>query len=85
MGDDCDGGEHSENPCGQGHVSGVGGAEGYSIVRKFVIPSGLKPRFLANLQMMNITASVLFPGIDGLGRSIKEMLGLEAARCVNAM
>ena len=60
--------------------SGVHGGEGCSIVKKYIIPSKLKPKFLANLEMMNITANALFPGIDGLGRSIKEMIGMRAVR-----
>jgi len=60
--------------------SGVHGGEGHSIVQKYIIPSQLKPKFLANLEMMNINANTLFPGIDGLGRSIKEAVGLRAMR-----
>jgi hypothetical protein len=48
-------------------------AEG-SALHKFIIPSSLKLEFLARLKMMNISASSLFPGMDGLGRSIKEAL-----------
>lgn len=43
-------------------------------LQKYVIPYSLKLEFLARLQMMNISASSLFPGMDGLGRSIKEAL-----------
>ncbi len=60
--------------------SGVHDAEGHSIVQKYIVPSRLKPKFLANLEMMNITANTLFPGIDGLGRSIRELLGMRAER-----
>ena len=34
--------------------------------------------------VMNITANTLFPGIDGLGRSIKEMIGMQAVRIKKA-
>ncbi|MEN8242792.1 MAG: FRG domain-containing protein [Chloroflexota bacterium] len=60
--------------------NGVHGGEGQSIFTKFIIKGNLKPRFLANLEMMNITANALFPGIDGLGRSISEMARISAWR-----
>ena len=47
-------------------------------IRRFVIPHELKPEFLSQLRMMNITASSLFPGVDGLGRSIAELAALGA-------
>lgn len=37
---------------------------------KFVVPYSSKRSFLRKLEQMNITASSLFPGLDGLGRSI---------------
>lgn len=45
-------------------------------VRKIVIPHAAKPDFLAELRRMNITAAALFPGVDGLGRSIAELTSL---------
>lgn len=47
-----------------------------TIYFKVVIPSELKLLFLRNLRSMNVTASSLFPGIDGLGRSVSELLSL---------
>lgn len=41
---------------------------------KIEIPKELKLEFLARLRNMNITAASLFPGLDGLGRSIRETL-----------
>lgn len=41
---------------------------------KLIIPSELKFEFLARLKIMNITPESLFPGLDGLGRTIKEAL-----------
>jgi hypothetical protein len=41
---------------------------------RLVIPKRLKANFLLRLQQMNITARSLFPGIDGLGRSLKHLL-----------
>jgi len=63
--------------------SRVHGGEGHSIVQKYIVPSRFKPKFLANLEMMNITANTLFPGIDGLGKSIRELLGVSAERMKN--
>jgi hypothetical protein len=42
--------------------------------RRYVIPPALKPEFMRRLRTMNITARALFPGIDGLGRSITELV-----------
>jgi hypothetical protein len=44
---------------------------------KFLIPSTLKPAFMLQLRSMNITASALFPGIDGLGRSLLDAVRLQ--------
>jgi hypothetical protein len=44
---------------------------------KIVIPKEVKREFLRRLQTMNITASALFPGIDGLGRSVREFTKVE--------
>lgn len=46
--------------------------------RKFVIPQGTKAHFLLRLKEMNITGSALFPGVDGLGQSAKELVHLRA-------
>ena len=45
---------------------------------KWVIPARLKLEFLRNLRAMNIAAHSLFPGIDGLGRSLAEVARLAA-------
>jgi hypothetical protein len=45
-------------------------------LKKIVIPAKIKPDFLAELRRMNITAAALFPGVDGLGRSIAELTSL---------
>jgi hypothetical protein len=47
------------------------------LIRKVVIPARLKRSFLQRLRRMNVTASALFPGADGLGRSIAELAALE--------
>lgn len=41
---------------------------------KIILPASLKPQFLRRLRAMNITANSLFPGLDGLARSVSEML-----------
>ena len=47
-------------------------------IRRILIPHHCKPEFLAQLRMMNITASSMFPGVDGLGRSVAELAALGA-------
>jgi hypothetical protein len=47
--------------------------------KKIIIEPGLKPTFLRNLKRMNITAGSRFPGVDGLGRSTRELVRLQAA------
>ena len=44
------------------------------VFRKIVIPSRLKNVFLRKLRSMNITANSLFPGLDGLARSVGELV-----------
>ena len=39
---------------------------------RLIIPCKLKELFLINLVSMNIRASTLFPGLDGLGRDVRE-------------
>lgn len=46
---------------------------------KLIIPKTLKPEFLRRLRSMNITARALFPGVDGLGRSVAELVRLGTA------
>ena len=45
---------------------------------KLIIPMNLKPTFLHHLYSMNVTANSLFPGADGLGRSMRELARLTA-------
>lgn len=54
--------------------AGVGVPSAY----RLIISSELKPTFLRRLRTMNVTASALFPGIDGLGRSITELARIRA-------
>lgn len=44
---------------------------------KLTITPGQKKQLRQDLSKMNITAATLFPGIDGLGRSIEEIIKVE--------
>lgn len=43
---------------------------------KLIIPKALKPEILRELQLMNVTGKALFPGLDGLGRTLRELTKL---------
>ena len=60
-------------------LSGMFG-ESNQELNRFIIPKSQKNEFLSRLQMMNITATTLFPGIDGLGRSLAEYVKLAVYR-----
>jgi FRG domain-containing protein len=47
-------------------------------LKRLIIPARLKYEFLKKLSQMNITASSLFPGIDGLGHSMGEFIRMES-------
>jgi hypothetical protein len=49
---------------------------GPNYIRRLIIPPEQKPQFLLRLRDMNITAASLYPGVDGLGQSVKELVGL---------
>lgn len=44
---------------------------------RIIIPPHFKQEMLATLQTMNITPDTLFPGLDGLGQSIRDHLYLD--------
>lgn len=46
-------------------------------VLKWIIPADLKLIFLRNLRVMNVAAHALFPGLDGLGRSVRDLIRTE--------
>jgi hypothetical protein len=50
------------------------------IFGKIVISADIKQVFLRKLRAVNITAKSLFPGIDGLGKSMKELLTFATAK-----
>ena len=43
---------------------------------KLIIPATLKFEFMRRLRKMNVTAGALLPGIEGLGRSMSELIKL---------
>jgi hypothetical protein len=48
--------------------------------QKMVIPKEQKPEFLDQLRRMNVTANSLFPGVDGLGRSLGDLARIAVSR-----
>jgi hypothetical protein len=46
---------------------------------KLVIPHDCKGQFLRELQLMNVTGKSMFPGLDGLGRTLAELTKLSVA------
>jgi len=57
----------------------IGGESTRILFYKLIIPANLKTVFLKKLHSMNITANALFPDIDGLGRSITELIQIETS------
>jgi FRG domain len=47
---------------------------------KYLIKPAAKPMFMKHLLRMNITANTLFPGLDGLGLSIRELVKLSFSK-----
>jgi hypothetical protein len=45
-------------------------------LRRILVPHDKKPGLLLRLREMNITGASLFPGIDGLGQSVRELVSL---------
>jgi hypothetical protein len=43
---------------------------------KVVVPASQKPDLLRELQLMNVTGKSMFPGLDGLGRTLAELTKL---------
>lgn len=43
---------------------------------KLIVPKELKPELLRELQLMNVTGKAMFPGLDGLGRTLAELTKL---------
>jgi hypothetical protein len=44
--------------------------------QKLIVPKALKPEILRDLQLMNVTGKSMFPGLDGLGRTLTELTKL---------
>jgi hypothetical protein len=51
---------------------------GREFLRKIVIPKEKKAEILLRLRDMNITGASLYPGVDGLGLSVREIVSLGA-------
>jgi hypothetical protein len=45
--------------------------------KKLIISSDCETEFMRQLRRMNITGATLFPGIDGFGRSVRELIALD--------
>jgi hypothetical protein len=43
---------------------------------KLIVPRIRKPELLRELQLMNVTGKSMFPGLDGLGRTLTELTRL---------
>jgi hypothetical protein len=43
---------------------------------KLIVPKSWKPQLLRELQLMNVTGKSMFPGLDGLGRTLTELTRL---------
>jgi hypothetical protein len=53
-----------------------GGTADSGPVRRWIFPAAVKGEMLRHLRTMNIAAHSLFPGADGLGRSVAEVVRL---------
>lgn len=64
---------------GQILADSLGEPSARELFSRLIVPANLKMPFLRKLRSMNITANSLFPGLDGLGRSVAELvhLGIE--------
>lgn len=47
---------------------------------RLLIPAKLKREFLRRLYSLNVTAASLFPGIDGMGRAVAELLAMKTGQ-----
>lgn len=54
----------------------IGAPSEWELFCKLILPAKLKSTFIRKLRAMNITASSLFPGLDGLGQSVSELIQL---------
>ncbi|MBA1147434.1 FRG domain-containing protein [Ectothiorhodospiraceae bacterium WFHF3C12] len=63
-------------------LSQVAGHDERSVF-KIIIPASVKVFFLRKLRTMNITANSLFPGLDGLARSVDELMQVTGEHVTN--
>lgn len=52
------------------------GEQSKDFLQKIIIPATIKKELLSQLRVMNITANSIFPGLDGLGKSIHELVSV---------
>jgi hypothetical protein len=59
-------------------VTGVIGTQNKESISfgKVIIPRHLKPLFLLKLYNMNVTSQSLFPGLDGLGKTLTDLVNI---------
>lgn len=62
---------------------GVHGGEGHSLVIKYIIGKSLKVVFLEKLMDLGINGQYLFPGLDGLGKQMTDLLNTMVLESVN--
>ena len=55
-------------------IEALSGATKEQAMGKIVIPAAQKPLFMRFFRTMNVTAASLFPGLDGIGRAIDEVV-----------
>ena len=66
-------------PCNHGEMIDNSFADSdHEYCHKIIIPNSIKTNVLKKLMRMNVSANSLFPGLDGLGRSTRELLRLSA-------
>lgn len=58
---------------------GVGPSGPDVVAAKWIVPAGMKLTFLNQLRQLNVAGHSLFPGLDGLGRSLSEAAMIEGA------
>jgi hypothetical protein len=54
-------------------IQKTAGQKGMNFI-KLRIPAQLKPTLMRRLRAMNVTANVLFPGLDGIGRHLDDLV-----------
>ncbi len=55
-------------------------SRGMSPAERWIFPASIKAHILSNLRSANIAAHSIFPGLDGVGRSVTEIIRIGSAR-----